>query len=229
MDTHILKTFSNVKTYELHELSVGFHPLRQFYYNHRSLVKYWLLTRDLIAENLLANKDFFEVEEQADCLINLDDTSVETFVLDGEELENDFEEIPHMQKLLIICTGLTLVETCLMGLCSDLDEDYQLNGKGAYIQQYIRYLQKNSSIRIQKKLTTELLHFAQARNNFIHQFGAKSLSHDTVDYLKQIGGDFVSEKEELTNIHIDYFLTLLGRFGENTQQEYWAHFSTTTK
>ena len=68
MDTHILKTFSNVKTYELHELSVGFHPLRQFYYNHRSLVKYWLLTRDLIAENLLANKDFFEVEEHVNCV-----------------------------------------------------------------------------------------------------------------------------------------------------------------
>ena len=228
MDDKTLAIFTGIHTYKLNERSHSFGPLRDFYYNHRSLTKYWMLTRDLIAQTLHANKEFFEIPENDDgdvLDLSVEPTPEDFIEVDGAELENDLCELPHMQKLLIICTGLTLVETCLMGICEDLDEKYVLNGKGAYIQQYIRFIGKNSTIVIPKKITTELLHFAQARNNFIHQYGNKKLSHDTAQYLQKIGGIFTDNQQGLAGVHVEYFLTLLGRFGEAVQDEYWKDFS----
>ena len=226
MDERTLEVFTDIHTYTLNDYSHSFSPLRNFYYNHRALAKYWMLTRDLISQTLHANREFFELPENDDGHDfdwPNDQNSEDLIVVDGEELENDLQEIPHIQKMLIICTGLTLTETCLMGLCEDLDDKYELNKKGAYIQQYISYLGENSTIIIPKKIRTELLHFTQVRNNFIHQYGNKKLSHDTVDYLQKIGGIFTANQQGLTAIHIEYFLSLLGRFGETVQHQYWEH------
>ena len=66
MDDKTLAIFSGIHTYKLNEHSHSFGPLRDFYYNHRSLTKYWMLTRDLIAQTLHANKEFFEIPENDD-------------------------------------------------------------------------------------------------------------------------------------------------------------------
>jgi hypothetical protein len=204
-------------------------PIRNYYYNYRSLLKYWVLTKDIITNVVYKNSDFFggeEVEEhELDTLVDWE--KVTSF--DGEEIDHDFLMIPSIQKNLIICASLTLVETLLREVCKEIDPDYELNLKGSYVQRFSHYIRSRTNISIKKNFLRDFETLGHLRNSFIHQSDNRSVPIETIDYINSITGPFVDISSGVSNIHVELFLNLLDHFGSDFQQQYWMEFDRTSR
>ncbi|MDC0069166.1 hypothetical protein OAL10_10305 [Gammaproteobacteria bacterium] len=204
MESDLFDLYEELDTFELDERFSR--PIWEFYFSLRSLMKYWILTRDLMGSKIYANSDFFDE-------LDYDD-----------EASSDYINIPYIQRNHTICTGYTLVEVLLREVCKELDEDFVLNDKGSYIQQHYHYIRQHTSIRIAKNYMKDFDSFGQLRNYFIHQFKDFKLPEATIEHLNLISGDLLKIEKGVTNAHVEVLLKTLSNFGSDFQNSYWAAF-----
>jgi hypothetical protein len=224
----ILDLYEDIETFELSDRFSE--PMHNYYYNLRSLIKYWVLTRDIITNQIYKNINFFSANED-DGWSNVNKDFLENTenipIIDGEEIEHDFSMIPSIQKNLIICSSLSLIETLLKNVCKEIDEEYELNGKGSYIQQFNHYIKSRTNISMTKQFLKDFETFGHMRNSFIHQLDNRSIPIRTVNYLNSMTGPFSDINNGISNIHVELCLKLLGQFGSEFQKQYWDEFDRT--
>ena len=172
MDQDFLKLYQNSPIFDLDREKFSA-LIWDYHYNLKSLFKYWLLTKDLVAETVFENSEFFDdthwsegIEPEGFDDLDLSDVQV----LDGHEIEADFSNIPQIQRNLILSNIFTLIEKLLRDLCEEIDEEFILGGKGSYIQQYCHFIQSNSDVSFPKEFMKSFQAFGHLRNSFIHKF-----------------------------------------------------------
>ena len=205
-------------------------PIRNYHYNLKSLYKYWLLTRDLISNKIFKNSEFFrtaswESELPDDATLDNLDLSQAIFI-DGDEAEHDSFTIPQIQRNLILSNIFTLVERLMWDVCSEIDSEFKLNGKGSYIQQYCHYIQKNSAIKISKNSLKSFEAFGHLRNSFVHKFQINDIPEKSREHIEELCGPFLSLKGSTANMHVNMFFKVASDFGEDFQKEYWKDFDS---
>jgi hypothetical protein len=215
----VIRLYTEMNTFELDERFS--YPLRKFYFNLKSLFKYWILTRDMVAEKIHANSEFFKFPDEDQ--VDIGETDFE-FEINGDEAEHDYDTIPYLQKQLILCSALTLVETLLSDVCTEINQNLILNGKGSYIQQYSHFLKQNTSIKISKKNLKDFEAFGHVRNAFIHHFGGSKIPTKSAEYINELCGEFLKIESDVSNVHVDLLLQILCEFGVYFQSEYWRDF-----
>ena len=199
-----------------------------YYYDLKSLLKYWILTKDLVTEIVFENSDYYDFHPENSEDLDVDQIDEidwsEAIVSDGDELESDFTNIPKIQRNLVLTNILTLIEKLLRDVCFELDENFSLNGKGSYIQQYSYYIKNNCSILIAKNYLKSFEAFSHLRNSFVHKFDPKIIPPESRKHIEQLCGPFSSLDWGTENIHIEILFKVASDFGESFQNEYWKHF-----
>ena len=231
-ETDFLKLYQNSSIFVLDERFSE--PIWDYYYNLRSLSKYWFLTKNLIAESIFNNSIFknasFESSELISQEIEFEDVDFENAVgVDGHEIETDLSNIPHIQRNLILSNVFTMIEKLLKDVCTEIDTNYTLNGKGSYIQQYYHFIKNNSSIEVPKKYLRAFEAFGHLRNSYLHQFDLDSVPIISKNYIDELCGPFVQKVEGVSNIHVEVLIKIASEFGEQFQTEYWRDYENSKK
>ena len=230
MSREIVNLYSSFSTFTLDERFSE--PIREYYYNLRSLIKYWELTKDLVSKTIHENKEFFsdnlnkefDIEDLGKFDVNSD---LEVF--DGDEIEHDKSTIPKIQKNLILSNCIILVEKLLRDVCKEINDNYELNDKGSYIQKYYHVIKTFTSIKINKKYLKDFESFGHLRNSYMHQFDLEQVPQKSKEYINELTSKFVSIDKDITNIHIDLLLKILCDFGNDFQIAYWKDFDKRIK
>lgn len=209
-------------------------PLWDYYYNLRSLSKYWFLTKNLIAESVFNSSIFenasFESSELISQEMEVEDIDFENAIeIDGQEIETDLFNIPHIQRNLVLSNVFTLIEKLLRDVCNEIDTNYVLNGKGSYIQQYHHFIKNNSSIEISKNYMRAFEAFGHLRNSYLHQFDLDSVPTSSKNYIDELCGPFVQKVEGVSNIHVEVLIKIASEFGEQFQNAYWRDHEKSMK
>ena len=222
MDQNFLEMYEKNPIFELDKDQFSA-PIWSYYYNLKSLFKYWLLTKDLVAETIFANSEFFDFPYSDDDIPDdLDLTEVAHH--DGDEIEFDFENIPKIQRNLILANIFTLIEKLLRDVCEEIDEEFILGGKGSYIQQYCHFIKNNSDIRFSKDFMKSFEAFGHLRNSFVHNFDVIDVPPESEKHLEKLCGPFSNLNTGTENIHVDIFFKTASDFGEFFQNEYHKYF-----
>ncbi len=204
------------------------YPIREYYYNLKSLIKYWFLTKNLIINTIHKNSLYDEVNsnitEEPDFIITDRESNDSNMMIDGDEVEHDKDVLPKIQRNLILCNGIVIVERLLKDVCEELDENYVLNGKGSIVQQYYNFITKRTSIVISKKNLKNIEVFSHIRNAYMHQFNSKSVPLTSIQYINKICGNFTDIKSEVSNVHVDMLMKVLCEFGKDFQLSYWQDY-----
>ena len=220
---NIIDLYGELETFHLDERFSE--HLREFYYGFRSLVKYWLLTKELISVEIYRNSKLLNDDALSDGSEQEFDLSEGPLIcVDGEEMENDYLVVPFMQRNLTICTTLSLVEALMKNVCAEIDANYMLNGKGSYIQQYHHFIRNHSTIRVPKKYMKSFETFGHIRNSFLHQLNHQAIPQTSIDHMDLLTGPFSELKDGLSNSHVELFLRTISDFGQDFQEQYWKDF-----
>ena len=221
-----IKLHNEFETYELDNRYSS--PLWDYYYNYRSLLKFWEMTKENLNTLFYKNKSLFD-EDKMDDDTDIDDDSEigdEIPIIDGQEMTHDYEFIPFIQRCNIICTGLSLVESVLKKICRELNENYELNNKGSYIQQTINYIKKNTIMTFNKEYLRNFEAFGHIRNSYLHQLNIE-LPTSSILHLNKKTGPFLDIKKDISNKHVDICLNILNNFGKDLQEQYWKNYDKT--
>lgn len=194
-------------------------PIWSYFYNLKSLIKYHEFTKNLVTDKIVAN-DFYDIsdwkEAPEDGFLDLSD---DPLVIDGDEWEHEREFIPEMQKNLLVCMSLALVEKLLDQACKEIDPDRIVGNKGSYIQERISFLKKMNTFSADKETLKVLTIFGQIRNSFIHQLSA-NIPEASVVAINKLTGPFSDIARGLSNIHVELLLSYLVSFGDQFQNSY---------
>lgn len=225
-ETDILKLYEKSSIFLLDERFSK--PIWEYYYNLKSLSKYWFLTKNLVAEAIY-NTPIFE-DSPCSQEIEIEDIDFDIALeVDGNEVESDIFNIPFIQRNLVISNVHTLVEKLLKDVCAEIDQNYMLNGKGSYIQQFYYFIKNNSSIEISKKHLKAFEAFGHLRNSYLHQFDFDSVPINSKKYINQLCGPFVQKEGRVSNIHVEVLIKIASEFGEEFQVSYWQDYETSKK
>ena len=141
------------------ELSEFFsEPLWNYFYNLQSLIVYYdmtkeLVTKEIVASSLYDNSSWLTPEE----IVDLDEefnadlhSIIDGDVIDGDDWAHRKTFIPNMQRNIVICMSLALLEALLDGVCKEIEPNRSIGNKGSYIQERISYLKKSKGFLCKK-------------------------------------------------------------------------------
>ena len=197
-------------------------PFWVFHYQLGSIQKYWLMTRDMVTENIVADKDFFLSEDDLveDWSLDLEvQYSSSTRMWDA--VEHDFDFIPDLSRIIILCMILSSVETFLKNLCSDLRADPDLNDRGSYIQRYIHFIKQHSGIKFSKDHLKCFDAMGHIRNSYLHQLDLHSIPIGAIEFLDSKTSPFAKLADGVSAVHVDLFFRVTNDFAAQTQSSYW--------
>lgn len=152
-------------------------------------------------------------------------------VEDGEDIvfgsddSSDIDFLPKIQRGLVICTCLALVERLLKGVCEEVDPRFERNGKGSYVQQYSYFIRSNTTIKIDKEFLKSMESFGHLRNSFLHSLDEK-VPLTSRDRLNSMTGIFADLDSGVSGIHVELCLRILNEFGASFQASYWNDYES---
>ena len=193
-----------------------FEPIWDYFYNLKSLIKYHEMTKDLVTEKIVVS-DFHDIADWTETPEDdFFDKSDNPLVIDGEEWEHEKGFIPEMQKNLLICMSLALVEKLLDQVCKEIDPDRLVGSKGSYIQERVSFLKKINAFSADKETMKVLTIFGQIRNSFIHQLNT-NIPDVSAASINQLTGPFADISDGISNVHVELLLSYLVSFGAEFQ------------
>lgn len=202
------------------ELSESFsEPIWSYFYNLKSLIKYHDLTKNLVTSEISTNEFYKDTSWTETPEEDFFDLSEAPLVIDGDEWEHEREFIPEMQKNLLICMSLALVEKLLDQACKEIDPDRLVGSKGSYIQERVSFLKKMNAFSANKETMKVLTIFGQIRNSFIHQLNT-NIPEVSVAAINELTGPFSDIASGISNIHVELLLSYLVSFGDEFQNSY---------
>ena len=202
------------------ELSESFsEPIWSYFYNLQSLLKYHDLTKDLVTSEISTNEFYKNTSWAETSEDDFFDLSEEPVVIDGDQWEHEREFIPEMQKNLIVCMSLALVEKLLDQACNEIDSDRVVGYKGSYIQERVSFLRKINAFSADKETMKVLTIFGQVRNSFIHQLNT-NIPDVSAASINQLTGPFADISDGISNVHVELLLSYLVSFGAEFQVAY---------
>lgn len=206
-------------------------PFWHFHNQLGSIQKYWLMTRDLVSEQVLGEKEFFVIDEEQGSEPYDSDLEIRAFPSnrDGDAVEHDFGFIPDLTRIIILCMILSSIETFLKNLCSELHDDPDLNDKGSYIQRYIHFITRHSGIEFSKDHLKYFDAMSQIRNSYLHQLDLQSVSPGAMEFLDSKTAPFAKLSAGVSSAHVDLFFQVTNAFGAHTQSQYWDEYQGALK